>query len=68
MRVIRSVNTVTIDECNDVLVIGFGNTDSSGMSMEGYVMLQGSLAPDDEDWGVHIERDDQVFGDYGGIM
>ena len=70
MEITRDVNTVTVDEINDALVIGFARLDRDGVPEE-YVMLQRSLDPDEDEPGidgVYVERDDQEFCGYGGIV
>lgn len=69
MNITRNANKVTIDVSLDVNVIGFAKVDDSGVPKE-YVMLQGTNDTDDEwdSYGVYIERDDQGFCGYDGIV
>ncbi len=69
MTFARTANTVTVDEINDALVIGFAQLDHDGVPEE-YVLLQRSLDGDEDEPGidgVYIERDDQRLSGYGGI-
>ncbi len=70
MNITRVASTVTVDELDDALVIGFAKLDRDGVPEE-YVLLQRSLDSDEDEPGidgVYVERDDQVFCGYGGIV
>ena len=65
-----AANTVTVDELDDTLVIGFAKLDRDGVP-EQYLTLQRSLDPDEDEPGidgVYVERDDPRFCGYGGIV
>ncbi len=70
MNVTREATTVTVDTVDDVLVVGFARLDPEGVPEE-YVILQRSVDPDEDEpgiSGVYVERDDQRFAAYGGIV
>ena len=70
MNITRTANAVTVDEIDDALVIGFAMLERNGVPAE-YMTLQRSLDPDEDTPGidgVYVERDDQRFSGYGGIV
>ncbi len=70
MNITRAANTVTVDEIDDALVIGFAKLDRDGMPEE-YIMLQCNLDPDEDEPGIdgiYTERDDQRFCGSGSIV
>ncbi len=70
MNITRTANTVTVDEIDDALVIGFAMLERNGVPEE-YMTLQRSLDPGEDTSGidgVYVERDDQRFCGYGGIV
>ena len=49
----------------DTMGFSFGGIDEAGC--EHYLNLQRSPKDDDDDWGIHLEFDDQIWGDYGSV-
>ncbi len=70
MNITRMANAVTVDEIDDALVIGFAMLERNGVPEE-YMTLQRILESDEDTPGidgVYVERDDQRFCGYGGIV
>jgi len=68
MNITRTANAVIVDEIDDALVIGFATLERNGVPAE-YMTLR--LDPDEDTPGidgVYVERDDQRFCGYGGIV
>lgn len=67
MRIKFNVTEAGFEDDEYALICGFSGTDSGGV--EHYLNLQreAESGDPDEDWGVHIEYDDQINGQYDRV-
>jgi len=65
MRITFEATQAGFDADKHALVCGMSGADESGKTR--YLVLQRDAEESSEDWGVHLEYDDQSNGDYGCV-
>jgi hypothetical protein len=60
MRISFTADTATFDEIDEAFVAGL----AVGEGTETYLLFQRSVADGPDDWGVHLEHNDQVNSGY----